>query len=131
MPYKFLEHTSDIIIEAQNRDFSSALADVAAGMFSQMGAEDSSGKDSIEVSVSAQTKEGLVVVFLTEIIAQCEIRGFTPKSVEVTDSKEGSIKATVRGERKASENIIKAVTYHELEVSEKEGSCKIRVLLDI
>lgn len=131
MPYKFIEHTSDIIIEGENSDFPSALADVATGMFGQMGAEDASGNDSIGVGASAQTKEGLVVVFLTEIIAQCEIEGFTPKSIEVTECSGQSVKAVVRGERKPSENIIKAVTYHGLEVEEKEGSCRIRVLFDI
>jgi len=133
MTYRFYEHTSDLIIEGENKDFPSALADVASGMFTQIGGDEASDESSIKVEVSSGSKEGLVVALLTKIIAQCEIENFTPKSIEITsyDSRKFSITAIVRGEGKPAESIIKAVTYHELEVEEKEGSCRIKVLFDI
>lgn len=135
MTYRFLQHTSDLFIEAEGRDFPSALAEIAAGMFTHMGGENSSGKGSIWVEASSQSKEGLVVSFLTEVIAECETVPFTPSSLEIRSFGESSgrfsIAAVVRGERKPAENVIKAVTYHELEVEEKKGQCRIRVLFDI
>jgi len=121
MGYSFLEHRSDIIILGKNVSFESALVDVAAGMFSQMGAEHAKEKESFELEFVAPTKEQLVVQLLTEIIAECETRPFTPKRMEVFrfDHAKLSIAIRVYGENKVSENIIKAVTYHELRIEKK------------
>ncbi len=133
MPYKLLEHTSDLFIEAENKDFPSTLADIAIGMFSQMGGDYASETDSITVEASSDSPEGLVVAFLSEIVAEVEIQSFTPKSITISsyDSEKNSISALIKGERKPAENIIKAVTYHELLVEDLGDKYRIRVLFDI
>jgi len=137
MGYVFLEHRSDIIVLAKNVSFGSAFQDVAAGMFTQMGAGHAKEKGSFELEFIAPTKEQLVVQLLTEIIAECETRPFTPKRMEVLrfDHDGLSIAIRVYGEEKISENIIKAVTYHELRIEEivgkKGSSWEIQILFDI
>jgi len=145
MGYSFLEHRSDIIVLGENASFESALVDVAAGMFSQMGAEHAKEKESFELEFVAPTKEQLVVQLLTEIIAECETRPFTPKRMEVLRFNHANLSIAIRvhGESKISENIIKAVTYHELrieqkvekkagkEIRKKGSSWEIQVLFDI
>ena len=133
MSYKFLEHTSDIIIEAKNKTFETTLEDVAEGMFTQMG--EALDKDSITITTKAPTKEQLVVDFLSDIIAECETVPFTPVKAELLKfEKQGdilSVTAKIHGEKKIPENIIKAVTYHELKVEENNGEWIITVLFDI
>jgi SHS2 domain-containing protein len=133
MGFEFLEHRSDIIILGKNRTLGSALEDVGDGMFTQMGAEHAKEKGSFELRFSAPTREQLVVQLLSEIIAECETRPFTPKRMEVLsfDEKALSVSVRVYGEKKVPENIIKAVTYHELRVEKKGGNWEIQILFDI
>jgi SHS2 domain-containing protein len=129
MSYRFLEHTSDIIIEAEGKDFADALCEVAKGMFTQMG--ESGTKDSIIIESSASTKEGLAVVFLTDIIVECESYPFVPSDIRLIESVDNRIKCEILGEKSAPENIIKAVTHHELEIEDAQDNCRIKVLFDI
>ena len=133
MSYRFLEHRSDIIVLGKNSTFESALCDVASAMFRQMGAEHAKEMDSFELQFSAPTKEQLVVQILSEIIAECETLPFVPKKMEVVKFDESKLALSIRvhGEKKSSENIIKAVTYHEIRVEKKGKDWEIQVLFDI
>lgn len=132
MSYEFLEHPSDLIVLGKNSTFESALEDVANGMFTQMGAEDAKESESFDLEFSAPTNEQLVVQLLTEIIAECETMPLTPKRMEVSRFDHAHLTITVRvhGEKKIPENIIKAVTYHDLRI-EKNDNWEIEVLFDI
>jgi len=131
MGYEFLEHRSDIIILGRNRTLGSALEDVANGMFTQMGSEHAKGSESFDLRFEAPTKEQLVVQLLTEIIAECETRPFTPKKMKVLALDENALSVRVFGEKKVPENIIKAVTYHELRAEKKGRNWEVQVLFDI
>src|SRR3989339_2282830 len=111
MAYRFIEHTSDIIIESENKDFASALTDMAMGMFTQMG-KTRSVAAKISAEANATSREELVVSFLSEILAQCEIELLIPNKIKIVSCSKSSISAVIYGEKKPSENIIKAVTYH-------------------
>ena len=133
MSYKFLEHRSDIIVLGKNSTFESAFVDVASAMFTQMGSEHAKEKDSFELQFSAPNKEQLVVQILSEILAECETLPFVPKRMEVVtfDEKKLALSIRVYGEKKSSQNIIKAVTYHEIQVEKKGKDWEIQVLFDI
>jgi len=134
MGYKFIEHTSDLMIEAEGDTFEHALEDLSSGMFLQMGGENALEKDEFSVSAEAANKEELVVKLLSEVLAECEIRGFLPKrlTIENADLEKNKLKVTVKGEdKKYSENIIKGVTYHQLRVEKKEEKWVMQVLFDI
>jgi len=129
--YRFIEHPSDIIIEGRNKTFEKTLEDVAHGMFTQMGAEQAEEKEKIRIESKATTVEDLVVDALSKIVAECEAVPFTPKRAEVTKTDEHSLHIIVYGERKQPKNIIKGVTYHELQIRREKNIWTIRVLFDI
>jgi len=131
MGWKLLEHMTDLFIEASNTSFEKTLEDLAEGMFAHMGGKDAKAVGSFNIEKKSGTTEGLVVELLSDILAECEIMGFTPVSLVVNEYKEGEIRATVKGEKKTLENIIKGVTYHKLEVKEEDGKWIMRVLFDI
>ncbi len=126
--YEFLEHASDLMIKGRNKSFEKALEDIANGMFTHMG--DAEEKESFEVESEKSIPEDLVVDALSKIIAECEIIPFTPKRAEVIKTEE-TLKIKVYGEKKQPENIIKGVTYHELQIREEEDGWTIIVLFDI
>jgi len=138
--YKFIEHMSDVIIEAQGKTFSEAFENIADGMFTQMGSDEiTNDPGSFSVSQKANTLDELVVNALSEILAECEIERVIPKKVNVLafDEIEKSISLEVLGGSGIPRNIIKAVTFHELKVEKKLGKggktdeWTIRVLFDI
>lgn len=130
MSWKILEHTSDLWIEAENDSFESALEDLAKGMFEHMGGKNA-GSEIMEFEKKAGNMEELVVELLSDILAECEIRDFVPASLKVVKYVKNEIKVEVKGRKDTLENIIKGVTYHDLEIENKNGKWKIRVLFDI
>ena len=130
MPYKFLPHTSDLVVQATGSSFEKALEQVAEAMLTQMGAEHATGKEKIELQVKQENRDDLVVAALTAIIAECESEHFTPKKAAVAKA-EGGVKITLHGEKKQPENIVKAATYHGLKVEQLKVGWRITVLLDI
>ncbi len=129
MPFKILEHTADIGVIAEGKDFPSALEEAARGMFSLMGK--ARQKEILQFSMERERRDELVVFLFSEILARCEVEGFTPAKMKVLDFDGKSVKCEVRGEYKTLKNIIKAVTFHMLEVKEGKGGCSIQVLFDI
>ncbi len=129
MSFKILEHTADVGVIAKGNSFESALEEAALGMFSFMGK--AKPKEKIEISVERERKDELVVFLFSEILAKCESDGFTPARLKVRKYDGKNMAIEIFGEYKTSENIIKAVTFHMLEVSGKKCRWKIQVLFDI
>ncbi len=129
MPYKILEHTADVGIIAEGRNFTEALEESARGMFSFMGSARPIEK--LKIEVHREREDEMVVFFLSEILAQCEGQGFTPADVKIGRYEGGKLSATIFGEIKTLKNIIKAVTFHMLEVKKGANSCSVQVLFDI
>jgi len=129
--YKFIEHTSDIIVEATGKTFSEAFENLAAGMFTQMG--EAKPKEKIDISAKGSSSEVLVVNALSELLAEIEIERFTPSVLKVkkADLEKNEIEFEILGESKQPKNIIKAVTFHELIVKQEKNNWIIRVLFDI
>lgn len=131
-PFRFLEHTADIMLEANGKTYVEALQNAALGMFSVLGK--SGAKEHFEISERAQNREELVVYALSSILSECEAREIVPCKTELMafDEKKNSIGLKVWGEKKRPRDAIKAVTFHELAVlKEKDGNWKIRVLFDV
>lgn len=134
MSFRFLEHTSDAFLEAKGKDFQEALKEAVNGMFTMMGEAKNTDAE-FEVESSSESKELLVVLFLSQILTTADIEQVTPKEIRLEVNKEEkkggySAKARIRGEGKPPAPLIKAVTFHMLEVKEND-ECTIRVLFDI
>lgn len=130
--HRFLEHTADAFLEARAKTFSDAVKDAIEGTFKLIG-KGKKEEESFEISVSSDELPGLVVKLLENLVVECELRKISPARVEILEADENkkSIKAKVYGEKKVPKNIIKAVTYHRLEVKKEKGAWLIRVLFDI
>lgn len=129
MPFRILEHTADVGIIAEGTSFENALEEAASGMFSLMGK--ARENDKITIAVERERRDELVVFLLSEILARCEAEGFVPAKMEVKRYDGKTAEAEVSGEYKTLKNIIKAVTFHMLEVKEEKGVWRIQVLFDI
>jgi len=131
MPFKFLEHTADVLFEASGKDFQSALESAADALSFTIG-ENVKKTVEFEIEESANNLEELVVFVLSDLLKECEIREVLVGGLKVNefDEENKKIKATGWGGDGKRKTIVKAVTYHLLKI-EKNKECKMRILLDV
>ncbi len=133
MPYSQFDHTADIGLEAWGKDLEEAFREAARGMFDVITDVNTiEARSSVEVKVTGDSLEMLLVDFLSELVFLFEVRGMVFGEFDVTI--EGlTLTAVCRGEPLDMEkhpqgSAVKAVSYHDISV-EREG--RIRVILDV
>ena len=142
MPYKYLEDEAiaDIAFKAWGDSLNEVFIEAATAVYSLLtNIEDLSDDKSIQINIKAETREKLLYKFLDEIIYLKDAELFFPKKVEVSIVEiEGNF--TVNGsfygcefdyERHQMGNDIKAITYHDFYLKQKEDKWECYVLVDI
>ena len=130
-PYRFLEHTADILFEAYGKSYEEAFQNSAHAMLSIFGTAGKSER--ADFSVTAHNIEELTVQALADMLAYMDTHEMVFSSVQVTafDAGKRHIEFTALGEKKQPRDTVKAVTYHEMMVKEDKGEWTIRILLDV
>ena len=135
--FELLEHTADLKVVGRGKDLGEALAWIATGMFSVIADLDAvAARDTMHVSLTSSDREALAVDWLNELLFKYEAEGFLPKEFHVTVNEEGTaLDADCLGEpgdpdRGLIWSVVKAATYHALEVSHND-EWRIQVVLDM
>jgi SHS2 domain-containing protein len=140
MPYQFFDHTGDIgaILSGRNVDelFASAAAAFTDSITPIEGIEPRRPE---ELDLAAPELDLLLVDFLSELLYRFDTRSWLTREaqVEVRDHDGGwQLQGTLLGERHDPARhpirvLIKAVTYHQLEVVERDGLWTARIVFDI
>ena len=151
--YQFLDHTADVGIQATGVNLREAFAYAAQGMFAWMAdLEAVQEREERRVEVEAADPEGLLVTFLNELNYLFETERFlfrrfqvlelSPEPVEEVSPvgpeprERWHLGAVGYGEpvdlqQHDLRSQVKAATYHLLRIEQQEGSCQVRVILDI
>lgn len=135
MAHRVLSHTADTGIEATAETLTALIEELAIGMFALMArAEPSSAERWITMRVEAGTVEDLVVDTLSELLYHSETKDLFFCDVRV----EGDATAVeVEAGAAPSHTVapigppIKAVTYHDLMVVERDDGWYGRVYFDV
>jgi SHS2 domain-containing protein len=136
VPYKVLSHTADTGIEARAGTLVDLIADLATGMFALMAeADPRSAKHEIEIEVGGPTPEDLVVEVLSDLLYQSEVEDLLLCDFDVGPVGERRMRVKARGVPLSDVEIagppIKAVTYHDIKVTEIAGDWYGRVYFDV
>lgn len=131
-----LSHTADTGLEATAPDFAGLLAEMALGMFELMAPVDPCpGDRQAEVEMTATTNEDLVVDCLSELLYLSETEDTHFCRVEVERTGDVAVAVHLWGVPTASIELtgppIKAVTYHQLEVTEGVDGWFGRIYFDV
>jgi len=133
VPYRVLEHTADIGIEATAADipalFSEALRATAAVI---LDGDPPDGVGEAAVAVEADDVETLLAEFLAEALWRFESTGDLPVSaeLEVSETTAAGSFQTINGVVVGGP-AIKAVTYHQLSVERTGDVWRARVFFDV
>lgn len=130
--YREIEHTADWELEVWAPNFTSLLEQAALGMFKLSGMTlKGEPKETRSFYFSASDLESLLVDFLSELIflAEQEYLGFDQFDI----APEGeSLAVQLSGSPiKILHREIKAVTYHNLKISESKEGLNTRIVFDV
>jgi len=130
----FVDHTSEIGLQVQAGSFGELLAEAARGLARLMLREVPARAEgeAREIEVSAHDRESLLVDWLNEILYVAETGLWIPLEVEVLEASDTRIQARLRGVTvEVSPSMVKAATFHGLEVVETAEGFSAEVILDV
>ena len=136
-PFDILEHTADIGFRAWGASPAELFQNAACAMMAIAADTDSiEEREELSVELTAEDYESLMVDWLSEVLYLFDASRFAARRFVVDEISPRGLRARLLGEprdpqRHPWELIVKAVTYHELKVVEKNGRWETEVYLDI
>lgn len=137
MGFEFIDISGDAGIRAFGKDLGELFESAAKGMYSLMTDLSAVGTNKmLRTTLSSQSIEGLLVGWLNELIFYFDAYGFVGKEIEIRELTEDKIDAVIRGEdfdpaRHERRLLVKAATYHNLSIMQKDGLWQAEVIFDI
>lgn len=138
--FEFLEHTADVYVAAYGATIEEAFENAALAMFEVM-IDTRAVKPELKetVQVVAEDKYALLYAWLEKLLLKFEIEGKLYRKFKVKICKKlagYTLEAEIFGEpfdpkRHPSRVAVKAVTYHQMEITKKDGGFSAKVILDI
>lgn len=136
--YRFFDHTADFGLEIFGDDVTSLFEEAAKALFDLItpAAEGPIQNHQHIIEVSGQDWADLMVNWLRELLYLWNGESQLVREVDLTTLEETRLQATVTCEnydpdRHEIRNEIKAVTYHQIDVSPHEDGWRARVVFDI
>jgi len=131
--YEILEHKADLKIKAFGKNKGELFENAMFGMFK--GARYESEREGIkrEIKISSPELSSLLVDFLSEVLYLCETNKEVYQEIQFENLTEKELKGALIGKELKRMGVhIKAVTYHNLDVHQREDKTwEATVLFDI
>jgi len=135
--YEIFDHTADLGILIFGRTCEEVFVNGAYALFDLLTDLDKVLETfSYELRIEAGDREELLVRWMNELLFLFENRGYLFKGFSITHLDQISLEAVACGEafdpsRHERKTEIKAVTYHQVALREKEGAWEGKVIFDI
>lgn len=135
MPFRFLEHTADVIVECRAPTFKELLATGAEALYA-IALKETRPARGLErtFEMTGPGREELLVRWLQELIFLLDVERFVASGFDFDEAGEDIVRGRLRGylcEPKERAEEVKSATYHELEVRETEDGFVARVIFDL
>jgi SHS2 domain-containing protein len=136
-PFETFEHTADIGLAARGATLEELFANAAMGLVDLIVDPSGLGEDTrVDVTVSAQDRDALLVAWLNELLYLLDSQGFLPRRCRIARLTGTELTAELWGDRvdrdrHSLRRLVKAATYHGLRVARQDGRWEARVILDL
>ena len=141
MSFELRDHTADVAVEACGRTLEAVFAALADGLASAQCDEIPDGGERFPIEVAAESREALLFDYLDELIYERDVRSVLPVENRVEAIEEGAgedgagwtLSGSVRGVPldRVEAREVKAVTYSEMRIEEREDGWYAYVVLDV
>ncbi len=130
--YEILEHKADLKIRAFGKTKEELFLNMMLGMQESLQAEKRKEEAKREIKIESNDLNSLLVDFLSELNYLNETEKEVYNDIKFKEFSAVKIKGEVLGQKVESfEEDIKAVTYHSLDIHQKNGIWQATVLFDI
>jgi SHS2 domain-containing protein len=130
--YRWIEHTAELELEidATSRE---GVFEEALSAYAELARTDAKGGEPTRhvMVVESADPETLLAEWLSELVYLGETADFVPERIEELALRPTSLRACVRGRRAHPVPLVKAVTYHGLELRRETDGWHARVVLDV
>mgnify|MGYP001822478684 CR=1 FL=1 len=133
-PFEVVEHTADWSLRVRGADLGELFANAARGMAMLMVEDPEALGDGVERSLELEgyDSESVLVDWLNELAFWAESEGLIFSDIEINEIGEKRLAATVRGgEAPVLDKHIKAVTFHNLAVTETASGLEVTIVFDV
>jgi SHS2 domain-containing protein len=129
--YRILEHTSEVELEIEDATVEDVFAEALVAVGDLLAVASQGEAVTREIRAEAGDLPALLAAWIEELVYLAETDGFIPQRIERLNLDGTRLDAVVGGERSVPQSLIKAVTYHDLELEQVGGACRARVVLDV
>jgi SHS2 domain-containing protein len=132
MPFEEIQHTADWSLRVWAPDLENLFAEAGRGMYALAGARPAAGpRRQRAFEAVAPDAEALLVAFLSELVYAAEQEGliFENFAVEIAGQR---LKVEMDGAPlEAVNKMIKAVTYHNLQIRQTARGYEVEIVFDV
>lgn len=129
--HRFVEHVGEVELELEGSSVADLCVEALAAFRELVDGATANGAAFERELVLPEAEPSLLLVdWLNELVFLAEVEGFVPERVERIELGE-DLRATLAGVRGHPRHLVKAATLHDLELSNREGVWRARVVLDV
>lgn len=129
--YRFVDHTGELQLEVEADSLDALFAEAAAALAEVLRGHGAGEPASRQVEVRAPDRAALLVEWLSELLYLADAEGFLAERVRSLQVGRRRLQATVEGRRGRPSPLLKAVTYHGLELRRRGHGYHARVVFDV
>jgi SHS2 domain-containing protein len=131
--YRWVEHTGELELWVEDRSVEAVFEEALVALGELMARAEGPGGEPAkrEVATSAPDRAALLAEWLNELIYLAETDGFVPERSERMTIAGSTLSATIAGRLGDPTPLVKAATYHGLELREEAGQYSAKVVLDV
>jgi SHS2 domain-containing protein len=131
--HHWIEHTAELQLELHAVSQAGVFQQAVQALRELLEDEDRTPGSAAErsVEVEASDRAALLAEWLAELVLLAETEGLVPESVRNLVVGEDSVTGVVRGRLSEPRHLIKAVTYHDLELRRDRDGWRGNVVLDV
>ena len=132
--HRWIEHTSELQLELHGRSEAAIFRQAVHALRELLEEEDSpatGGRIERPVEAEATDRSALLAEWLAELVFLAETEGLVPDEARDLVVGEDSVTAVVVGRTREPRHLVKAVTYHNLELHRDRDGWRGNVVLDV
>ena len=129
--YRFVDHTAELGVELEAESRPALFQEALLALRELLGDEEAEEAVVFDVAVEAPDAAALLVAWLEELLYLAETEGLLPERAAGVDVTATALRARVEGRRGAPRPLVKAVTYHDLELRRTDRGWRARITLDV
>lgn len=129
--YRWVDHTAELELHIEAATPRQVFEEAVAA-YAELVADGTEGETVVhELWLTAPDRAALLARWLEELIYLAETADFVPRTVLSLDVGSQELRARVEGVSGSPRPLVKAVTYHGLELARREGGWRARLVLDV